>query len=92
MGVRMQKLGVAGVLVDGRVRDLGEIRGVGLPLWARGTSTVGTGAEAKAGFRGVRVEVGGVGVEPVWYLSFLLFVWLVFWWVVADLVGGYYFL
>ncbi|KAL4788184.1 hypothetical protein BJX76DRAFT_345057 [Aspergillus varians] len=63
MAVRMKTLGVKGVVVNGRIRDLSEIHAAGLPVWAAGTSTVGTGAEAKAGFRDVRVEFGGVGVE-----------------------------
>ncbi|KAL2819534.1 hypothetical protein BJX63DRAFT_418871 [Aspergillus granulosus] len=64
MALRMKYLGIRGVVVNGRIRDLAEIQGCSLPVWAKGTSTVGTGAEAKAGLRGVRVEIGGVGVEP----------------------------
>ncbi|KAJ0424503.1 hypothetical protein BJY00DRAFT_299244 [Aspergillus carlsbadensis] len=64
MALRMKYLGIRGVVVNGRIRDLSEIQGCSLPVWARGTSTVGTGAEAKAGLKEVRVEVGGVGVEP----------------------------
>ncbi|KAL4808414.1 ribonuclease E inhibitor RraA/Dimethylmenaquinone methyltransferase [Aspergillus unguis] len=63
MAVRMKTLNVAGVVVNGRIRDLSEIQGASLPVWAKGTSTVGTGAEAKAGMRNVRIDVGGVGVE-----------------------------
>ncbi|KAL2798351.1 ribonuclease E inhibitor RraA/Dimethylmenaquinone methyltransferase [Aspergillus keveii] len=64
MALRMKYLGIRGVVVNGRIRDLSEIQGCSLPVWAKATSTVGTGAEAKAGLREVRVEVGGVGVEP----------------------------
>ena len=32
MATRMKVLGVHAVLVDGRVRDLGEMRGMGLPV------------------------------------------------------------
>ncbi|KAL4990554.1 ribonuclease E inhibitor RraA/Dimethylmenaquinone methyltransferase [Aspergillus falconensis] len=64
MAVRMKSLGIKGVVVDGRIRDLSEIQGAGLPVWAKGTSTVGTGAEAKPGLRNVRIDVGGVSVEP----------------------------
>ncbi|PKY02622.1 DlpA domain protein [Aspergillus campestris IBT 28561] len=65
MAVRMKTLGVEGALVNGRVRDLDEIRECGLPVWAQGTSTVGTGAEAKPGARNVPVTVGGgVTVSP----------------------------
>ncbi|KAF4211290.1 hypothetical protein CNMCM8980_008374 [Aspergillus fumigatiaffinis] len=64
MAVRMKVLGVRGVLVNGRVRDLAEINECKLPLWAKGTSTVGSGAEAKPGARDVPVDVGGVTVSP----------------------------
>ncbi|KAL6234805.1 hypothetical protein BDW75DRAFT_156510 [Aspergillus navahoensis] len=64
MAVRMKSLGVKGVVVDGRIRDLREIQGARLPVWAKSTSTVGTGAEAKPGLRNVRIDVGGVSVEP----------------------------
>lgn len=36
-----------------------------LKIWARGTSTVGTGAEAKPGARNVPINIGGVTVSPV---------------------------
>ncbi|EAW10535.1 RraA family protein [Aspergillus clavatus NRRL 1] len=64
MAVRMKHLGVRGVLVNGRVRDLAEINSCRIPVWARGTSTVGTGAEAKPGARNVPVSLGGVTVSP----------------------------
>ncbi|OJK04155.1 hypothetical protein ASPACDRAFT_39771 [Aspergillus aculeatus ATCC 16872] len=64
MALRMKHLGVKGAVVNGRVRDLAEFEGCGLPVWARGTSTVGSGAEAKAVARNVAVDVGGVVVEP----------------------------
>jgi len=32
MATRTQKLGVEGVVVDGRVRDIQDIRGLGLPV------------------------------------------------------------
>ncbi|KAL4974175.1 ribonuclease E inhibitor RraA/Dimethylmenaquinone methyltransferase [Aspergillus desertorum] len=64
MAVRMKSLGIKGVVVDGRIRDLSEIQGASLPVWAKGTSTVGTGAEAKPGLRNVRIDAGGVSVEP----------------------------
>ncbi|KAL4953179.1 ribonuclease E inhibitor RraA/Dimethylmenaquinone methyltransferase [Aspergillus filifer] len=64
MASRMKYLGVTGVIVNGRVRDLSELHSSALPIWARATSTVGTGAEAKAGLRNVGIDVGGVLVEP----------------------------
>lgn len=65
MAVRMKYLGVEGAVVNGRIRDLGEITGCELPVWAHGTSTVGSGAEAKPGARNVPVDIGGVKVSPV---------------------------
>ncbi|KAK2805292.1 hypothetical protein FQN50_006192 [Emmonsiellopsis sp. PD_5] len=64
MATRMKVLGVKGVLVSGRVRDLAELRRTGLQVWARATSTVGTGAEAKPAARNVPINVGGVTVSP----------------------------
>ncbi|KAG2419566.1 hypothetical protein HFD88_004362 [Aspergillus terreus] len=64
MAVRMKTLGVQGAVVNGRVRDLAEINACQLPVWAHGTSTVGTGAEAKPGARNVPVSLGGVTVSP----------------------------
>lgn len=32
MATRTQKLGVEGVVIDGRIRDIGYIRGSGLPV------------------------------------------------------------
>ncbi|KAF2431678.1 DlpA domain-containing protein [Tothia fuscella] len=63
MAARMQYLGVKGIIVDGRVRDLDTLRGLGLPVWSRGTSVVGSGGEAKAWSMGVEVQVGGVSVR-----------------------------
>jgi len=64
MAVRMKYLGVQGVVVDGRVRDLAELQGCGLPVFAKGTSTVGSGAEAKSGQREVPVVIEGVAIAP----------------------------
>ncbi|OJJ40637.1 hypothetical protein ASPWEDRAFT_166704 [Aspergillus wentii DTO 134E9] len=64
MAVRMKYLGVNGVVVNGRMRDLEEIQDSRLSVWARATTTVGTGAEAKPGARNVPVDIGGVTVSP----------------------------
>ncbi|KAJ5297478.1 hypothetical protein PENANT_c005G03402 [Penicillium antarcticum] len=64
MATRMVAVGIMATVVGGRVRDLGELRETGLPIWARATSTVGTNAEAKAGARDVPVSIGGVTVSP----------------------------
>ncbi|MCD2513222.1 RraA family protein [Comamonas endophytica] len=56
--------GVVGIIVDGLVTDLGELRQYGVPVWSRGTSavtvkTLGLGGE----FCG-HVTCGGVSVVP----------------------------
>ncbi|KAJ5899653.1 hypothetical protein N7495_004397 [Penicillium taxi] len=64
MATRMKVLGIKATVVSGRVRDLRELQAAGLPIWARATSTVGTGAEAKPAVRNVPINVGGVTVSP----------------------------
>ncbi|CAI7612868.1 unnamed protein product [Penicillium pancosmium] len=64
MATRMKALGLKGAVVGGRIRDLRELQATGLPIWARSTSTVGTGAEAKAVARDVPISIGGVTVSP----------------------------
>ncbi|KAJ5089648.1 hypothetical protein N7532_008332 [Penicillium argentinense] len=64
MATRMKVLGIKAAVVGGRIRDLRELQATELPIWARSTSTVGTGAEAKAAARDVRISIGGVAVSP----------------------------
>jgi 4-hydroxy-4-methyl-2-oxoglutarate aldolase len=54
--------GIAGVVLDGSVRDLGAIRRLGFPVFARGTALRGT---AKAAF-GAIAAVTTCGGTPVW--------------------------
>ncbi|PVH83645.1 RraA-like protein [Cadophora sp. DSE1049] len=42
MSMRAKYLGARGVAVDGRFRDVGEQRGLGFPVFARGTSILGS--------------------------------------------------
>ena len=59
-----RKAGVAGIIVDGMVTDVGELRGYGMPMWARGLSTI---TQRKLGLGGgfcVPVSCGGVAVKP----------------------------
>lgn len=65
MAVRMKVLGARGVLVDGQVRDLQAIKELGIPVWSRGTSIVGAGAETKAWATNVPVQIQNSIVEPV---------------------------
>ncbi|KAF2706380.1 hypothetical protein K504DRAFT_484052 [Pleomassaria siparia CBS 279.74] len=60
---RMKVLGAQSVIVDGRVRDLASLGELGLPVWARGTSVVGAGAETKFHAKGVQLKIGDVLVE-----------------------------
>jgi 4-hydroxy-4-methyl-2-oxoglutarate aldolase len=54
--------GVAALLVDGAVRDLEELRGVGLPIWARYVRV--QGAEKRVpGVIGVPVNVAGAHIR-----------------------------
>lgn len=63
MAARMKHLGVHGVVVDGRVRDLVALNETQLPIWSRGTSIIGAGAETKFHAHNVPVHIGGTTVE-----------------------------
>ncbi|PWI69013.1 hypothetical protein PCL_01398 [Purpureocillium lilacinum] len=73
MALRMKVRGVKGVVVAGRVRDLPELRSTNLPIWAYGTSTVGSGGgsipwalEAPLSINGTVVRPGDVALhDPV---------------------------
>ncbi len=54
--------GIAGLVLDGSVRDLGAIRRLGFPIFARGTALRGTTKSAH-GAVGVFTTCGGA---PVW--------------------------
>jgi 4-hydroxy-4-methyl-2-oxoglutarate aldolase len=56
--------GVAGIIVDGLVTDLGELRQYGVPVWSRGTSAVTVKTLGLGGDFCVPVSCGGVGVNP----------------------------
>ena len=55
--------GVAALLVDAAVRDLDELRGVGLPVWARYVRVSGAGKRVP-GVIGEPVEVAGAQIRP----------------------------
>ena len=54
--------GIAGLVLDGSVRDLGAIRRLGFPVFARGTALPGT-AKVARGTVGAVIACGGI---PVW--------------------------
>ena len=56
--------GVAGIIVDGMVTDLGELRRYAVPVWARGPSPVTTKRLYQAGEFCVAISCGGVAVRP----------------------------
>jgi 4-hydroxy-4-methyl-2-oxoglutarate aldolase len=55
--------GMAGIVVDGAVRDSGGIRGIGLPVYARHVHPR-AGGSSKASAHQVAVRCGGVMVHP----------------------------
>ncbi|KAI9752999.1 MAG: hypothetical protein M4579_005384 [Chaenotheca gracillima] len=65
MAMRMQSLGAQGVVIDGQARDMAELRQIGFPVWARGTSHVGAKGHSKAHAINVSVTInGGTVVNP----------------------------
>jgi len=58
-----QRRGVAGLVVDGVVRDVGESRANGFPIFARGRSPLAGGQDGP-GDIGLPVVCGGVRVSP----------------------------
>jgi regulator of RNase E activity RraA len=56
--------GCVGIVIDGVATDIGELREYGLPVWARGLSTVTCKRQFTQGEFCVPVSCGGVAVEP----------------------------
>ncbi len=63
MATQAQKQGVAGILVDGAVRDLDEIAAMGLPVWTRCVRAQGA-TKGAVGELDVPVVVGGSRDPP----------------------------
>jgi 4-hydroxy-4-methyl-2-oxoglutarate aldolase len=59
-----KKAGIAGIVVDGVVTDIGELRDYGVPVWARGLSPVTVKLLGLGGDFCVPVSCGGVMVNP----------------------------
>lgn len=59
----MDKLGVAGLVVDGTVRDIETLREIGMPVFARGT-VCGAGDKEGPGEVNFPIACGGVVVNP----------------------------
>jgi 4-hydroxy-4-methyl-2-oxoglutarate aldolase len=58
-----RRRGLAGIVADGFCRDLRGLRGIGLPVYARGT-TPRSGATASRSAPGATIACGGVEVSP----------------------------
>ncbi|MEV7078140.1 RraA family protein [Streptomyces sp. NPDC093516] len=58
-----QRRGVAAFVVDGVIRDLGEVREAGFPVFSRGVIPI-PGTKEKVGSLGEPARVGGVLVHP----------------------------
>ena len=59
----MAGMGVAGIVVDGTVRDLGDLEKIGVPVFARGT-VCGAGDKDGPGEINFPISCGGVVVQP----------------------------
>lgn len=63
MGTSMAKVGVAGVVIDGTVRDLKDLTEIAMPVYARGT-VCGAGDKDGPGEVNYPICCGGVVVNP----------------------------
>lgn len=59
-----REAGCAGIVIDGMATDMDELREYGLPVWARGLSTVTGKRLFLHGEFGTAVSCGGVSVSP----------------------------
>ncbi len=63
MALACRMRGIAGLVIDGAVRDSAQIVGLGFPVFARGLNIRGT-AKSDRGEIGVPVVLGGVTIAP----------------------------
>jgi 4-hydroxy-4-methyl-2-oxoglutarate aldolase len=63
LATQAQAQGVAGILVDGAVRDLDELAAIGLPIWARFVRAQGA-TKGDVGELDVAVTIGGTEIRP----------------------------
>ena len=63
LATQAQAQGVAGILVDGAVRDLDELVAIGLPIWTRFVRTQGA-TKGAVGELDVPVTIGGTEIKP----------------------------
>lgn len=65
---RVQKMGMAGVLADGRLRDFGELAGYEFAAYCRGEATRWGGDAITPYQANVPVVISGVGIHPDDYI------------------------
>jgi 4-hydroxy-4-methyl-2-oxoglutarate aldolase len=63
VATQAQVRGVAGILVDGAVRDVDELAAIGLPIWTRLVSAQGA-TKGEVGRMDVPVVIGGTDIRP----------------------------
>jgi len=63
LATQAQAQGVAGILVDGAVRDLDELAAIGLPIWTRFVRAQGA-TKGAVGELDVPVTIGGTEIKP----------------------------
>jgi len=61
--VAAQARGVAGLVIDGAVRDIGAIEELGFPIFSRGLA-IGSCTKERAGWVNRPIDLGGVCVRP----------------------------
>ncbi|KAF2623201.1 RraA-like protein [Macroventuria anomochaeta] len=59
MGTRLKQIGAAGVIIDGRFRDIREMQDLGLPMFARSSSILGSNSFTKASQLNVPLQFSG---------------------------------
>ena len=64
MAYAAKQAGIAGIIIDGYVTDLGEIRQHGVPVWSWGASAITTRVKGEAGEFCTAVQCGGVVARP----------------------------
>ncbi|MCS3514106.1 MULTISPECIES: RraA family protein [Pseudomonas] len=64
MAYAARQAGIAGIIIDGFVTDLGELREYALPIWSRGASAITTRVKGEEGEFCTPVHCGGVVVRP----------------------------
>jgi 4-hydroxy-4-methyl-2-oxoglutarate aldolase len=63
LATQAERQGVAGMLVDGAIRDFDELVELGLPIWARHVRAQGA-TKGEVGALDVPVTVGGAAIRP----------------------------